>query len=259
MRSEDVTGDAPVRGGSSIGTDLDVAGVLVVKHLDAAKTRLAASLPDAPTGGYRDLVLAMLLDTVAAVREAGLDPVVVVSPDPAVLHEVTVAGARGLPESPRPDPSLNHAYAEGARWVRRHRPDRRWVAMIQADLPAARSGSLREVVAAAAGLPESVVTDASGDGTVLLLRPTEQDRVPRFGFDSARAHRADGAVELDAGRTRWPDLRTDVDTAADLERARSLGVGRHTRAVLTPGPPPRMGAGCVGIAGAPASRSADAS
>ena len=223
-----------------------VAAVLVVKHLRAAKTRLAASRippstapgPAAPAspvtriGEHGELVLSMLLDTLAAVRSAGLGPIVVVSPDDDVLRAVAAAGALALPEVARPDSSLNHAYAQGAEWIRAHRRDIRGVLMVQADLPAADAASIRTVLDECAEIPYALVTDAGGDGTALLLRPADDVRLPRFGIGSAAAHRADGALEIDPAHRRWPDLRTDVDTAADLEAAVALGVGAHTRAVL---------------------------
>ncbi|WP_244332175.1 2-phospho-L-lactate guanylyltransferase [Gordonia polyisoprenivorans] len=223
-----------------------VAAVLVVKHLRAAKTRLAASrlapsvtrraaapaLPATRIGEHGELVLSMLLDTLAAVRSAGLAPIVVVSPDDDVLRAVDAAGARALPEIARPDSSLNHAYAQGTQWIQaRHREVRR-VLMVQADLPAADAASIRAVLDECAEVPYALITDAGGDGTALLLRPADDDRLPRFGIGSAAAHRADGALEIDPAHRRWPDLRTDVDTAADLEAAVALGVGDHTRAVL---------------------------
>lgn len=235
-----VRGDsaAPHALGGAIGNGVGggIGAVLVVKNLDAAKTRLAASLPIAGIGrgpvDHRALVLAMLLDTMTAVHLAGLDPIVVVSPDAEVLGEVTAAGAHAVREVPRTDPSLNHAYAEGIDWIRRHRPECPRVLLVQADLPAADAHSIRQVIDAAGALPQALVTDAAGDGTAMLLRPVELNVLPRFGIDSAAAHRADGAVDLDATRSRWADLRTDVDTAADLRRAWTLGLGRHTRAAL---------------------------
>ncbi|MGC5246861.1 2-phospho-L-lactate guanylyltransferase [Gordonia sp. DT219] len=224
-----------------------MAAVLVVKHLAAAKTRLAASLgtipgasvagagargPVMPIAEHRELVLAMLLDTAAAVRAAGLAPIVVVSPDDEVLAAITAAGAQPLRERPRSDPSLNHAYAQGTAWVHAQRPGVRQVLMVQADLPAARAASIREVLDAANDLAEALVSDAGGDGTALLLRHAHVDRPPRFGIGSAAAHRDGGAVELDPGHARWPDLRTDVDTAADLDAAIALGAGPHTRRAL---------------------------
>jgi 2-phospho-L-lactate guanylyltransferase len=72
-------------------------------------------------------------------------------------------------------------------------------------------------------------SDRLGTGTTLLLAPPGQPLDPRFGSDSAAAHRASGAHELPG---RWPGLRCDVDTVADLTAAGQLGLGRFTRAAL---------------------------
>lgn len=215
-----------------------MGAVLAVKHLDAAKTRLSASRGTshgdaaAPSGEHRQLVLAMLLDTFTAVRSAGLDPIVVVSPDDDVLGAVSAAGGRPLRETPRSAPSLNHAYAQGTAWIAAHDSGCERVLLVQADLPAAQARSIREVLGAAAGHQHVLVTDAGGDGTALLLRPVTDDRLPHFGVGSAAAHRHEGALELDPAHRKWPDLRTDVDTAADLDIALTIGVGRHTRVAL---------------------------
>jgi 2-phospho-L-lactate guanylyltransferase len=52
---------------------------------------------------------------------------------------------------------------------------------------------------------------------------------PRFGPGSAAAHLASGARRL-AGD--WPTLRRDIDTGADLEAGKDLGLGAHTQDAL---------------------------
>ncbi|MBB4137122.1 2-phospho-L-lactate guanylyltransferase [Gordonia humi] len=204
----------------------DCAVVLAVKSLAAAKSRLAP-LPATTDRGA--LVAAMLVDTLAAVRGAGIDEVLVVSPDPLVHALTAEAGAHPVPE-PEPQPrlsSLNAALAHGARAATHST-----VAYLQADLPALRGESLVAALDAArcAGDSAAFVADRAGSGTVLLV--AGPDFVPRFGVGSAEAHRAAGAVELDPPGDRWPDLRTDIDTPADLVAAVHLGVGARTGAVL---------------------------
>ncbi|MEO9327413.1 2-phospho-L-lactate guanylyltransferase [Gordonia aurantiaca] len=223
-----------------------VAAVLAVKSLRQAKSRLAATLWDLAAtddpGVRGSLVLAMFLDTVEALRGAGVTRVVVVSPDAEVLAAARRSGTRGLPEEPSPrtgsDSGLNAAFSHGARWVRETWPDSGRLVFVQADLPAATSDSLREVLGETPPDGLSFLTDRDGTGTVLLhghLPPDGSgslDAAPRFGLGSADAHRAAGAVELDPDRRRWADLRTDVDTASDLAAARELGLGRHTALAL---------------------------
>ena len=210
-----------------------MGAVLVVKNLSNAKTRLAATLPQRPTPeALREIVLAMLLDTLSAVELAGLDPIVVISPDSQVLRTVAATGHHMLRETSHPGTTLNHAYAQGARWVADRRPQISHVMMVQADLPAASCRSMTEVAAAAIAHSHSLVADASGTGTALLIRPTDDTSLPLFGPNSAAAHRSHGAVELDPDHQRWVDLRTDVDTADDLSEALALGIGAHTRSAL---------------------------
>lgn len=214
----------------------DVVAVLAVKRLAEAKSRLAASRGRASDGLHRDLVLAMLLDTMDALRQAGVDRIVVISPDTKVLTAAHAAGATSVGEDRIAEPigtdRLNQSFAEASALARRRWPTMRTVMLVQADLPAATAPSMRAVIDAARGLPQAVLTDRNGHGTTVLLRERGITEPPRFGPGSAAAHRATGAVELDPQHRRWPDLRTDVDTAADLDAAQSLGVGRHTAAVL---------------------------
>ncbi|WP_187583321.1 2-phospho-L-lactate guanylyltransferase [Gordonia sp. OPL2] len=218
------------------GTSGDVVAVLAVKHLTEAKSRLAASRRRADAGPHRALVLAMLLDTLDAITGAGIDRVVVVSPDELVLDAARSVGAIGVPEmssSAVGADSLNLAFSQGAATARDRWPRITRVICVQADLPAARAESIRDVLGAAAGHVQSVLTDRAGTGTTMLIRAAHIAEPPRFGPDSAAAHRLAGAVELDADHLLWPDLRTDVDTETDLEAADALGVGRHTSATMS--------------------------
>lgn len=216
-----------------------IAVVLAVKHLGAAKSRLAAVFPDARQRA--EFVAAMLTDTLAAARAAGLTRQVVVSPDPRVRGDAESTGARAVAEpiprgndslsdNPLGDDPLNDALRHGARHAEDlWRPAR--VLYLQADLPALRPGSLAAVIEHAAGRPAVFVSDHAGTGTAALLA-TPGFR-PRFGPASAAAHRAAGAVELDAAQANWADLRCDVDTPGDLRRALSLGMGQTTVSRLT--------------------------
>ncbi|MGC4960152.1 2-phospho-L-lactate guanylyltransferase [Gordonia sp. DT101] len=223
----------PDPGGRGLG---DVVAVMAVKRLEQAKTRLAASREPGHGPLHRALVLAMMVDTVEAVEAAGIGRVIVISPDDAVLAAAGTAGAVGVREPSDSASSgvtrLNLAFAHAAAVARDRWPTAWRVMFIQADLPAAGARSLREVIAGAAAHPHAVLTDRDGSGTTILMRDTSVAGPPRFGPDSAAAHRKAGAVEIDPHHERWPDLRTDVDTAEDLEVARSLGLGPHTLAAL---------------------------
>ncbi|MEE3852635.1 2-phospho-L-lactate guanylyltransferase [Gordonia sp. LSe1-13] len=213
----------------------DVVAVLAVKRLGEAKTRLAASRSSASDGLHRELVLAMMLDTMDALRRSGIDHTVVISPDDGVLAAAHGFGAASVRESAGHGVGvdrLNQAFADAAADARRRWPTVRTVMLVQADLPAATADSFRSVVTQARGMREAVLADRDGTGTTLLVRRSDISEPPHFGPDSAAAHREAGAVELDPEHLRWADLRTDVDTADDLDAALSLGVGHHTAAAL---------------------------
>ncbi|MGU3293887.1 2-phospho-L-lactate guanylyltransferase [Williamsia sp. M5A3_1d] len=238
--------------GASAGAGGDgrgLAAVLAVKDLTDAKSRLS---PVLSAGARRDLVLAMMADTVVAARAAGAADVVVVTPDAAVAAAVAELGARAVGDRPRAldgvgDPAhdggpLNRAFARGIAAATDRAPGTR-VIVLQADLPTVRAAHLREVLAKSTAHDRSFVPDRSGSGTAMLILSDTAEVTTRFGLDSAAAHRAGGAVDLTAGDPdRWPDLRADVDTVDDLRVARALGVGPATARVLEGGSLPSLGA-----------------
>ncbi|MGO3326505.1 2-phospho-L-lactate guanylyltransferase [Gordonia sp. (in: high G+C Gram-positive bacteria)] len=199
--------------------------VLAVKSLPDAKSRLTP-LPD--SADRRALVSAMLLDTLDAVAAVGADAVVV-SPDRDVHRLAAAAGVRALDE-PGPAQGITPLNAALARGAAPGGP----TAFLQADLPALRSDSLAQALDGASlaltSAPAAFVADRSGHGTVLLV--AQAGFTPRFGAESAQRHREAGAVELDADRRRWPDLRTDIDTPDDLAVATDIGLGPRTLSAL---------------------------
>ena len=198
--------------------------VLPAKRLAVAKTRLrplTARLDDGDAV-HRDLVLALLADTVgaaAACPEVG--EVIVVTDDPDAAAVVAGLGARTV--SDEPDRGLNPALEHGARSARTTA-----VAALSSDLPALRAEELAAALLAAAAVARAFVADVHGTGTTLLTA-VGTDLRPRFGAGSAQAHRASGAHALDGG---WPGLVLDVDTPADLRGAVALGVGPRTTSAL---------------------------
>ncbi|MFC8382162.1 2-phospho-L-lactate guanylyltransferase [Nocardia sp. NPDC057272] len=203
-----------------------VHAVMAVKHIGRAKSRLANVLS---TEQRAQLVLAMFTDTaVAATAVPELLSLTVVTPDPLVAARAHELGAHVIDEPPAGADPLNTALAAGAADVRdRHGPTA--LLALQADLPALRPSELADVLAVAVRA-RSVVIDHTGTGTAaLLIRDTTAPLSPRFGADSARAHRDDGAVPL---LGHWPGLRCDVDTPEDLDLVRALGVGEFTTSTL---------------------------
>ncbi|GAA3906617.1 2-phospho-L-lactate guanylyltransferase [Actinoplanes auranticolor] len=199
----------------------DWTAVIPVKSLSAAKSRLRGAVPDFR---HEDLALAMVRDTVAAVRGcAAVGDVLIVTDDPAAVAAALALGARSVPDQPAA--GLNAAMRFGADVVAGlgHRR-----AVLTGDLPALRPAELAEALAAA-GPGRSFVADAVGTGTVLLTAAAGTALDPRFGVGSAGAHAASHARPLTGA---WPGLRQDVDTADDLRTVAALGVGEHTSALL---------------------------
>ncbi|MGF2944855.1 2-phospho-L-lactate guanylyltransferase [Mycobacterium sp. Lab-001] len=203
----------------------DVAVIIAVKRLAAAKTRLAPVLSAATR---EKVVLAMLVDTLtAAAAVPALGSITVVTPD-----EVAAAAAAGLGADVLADPTpevhadpLNNAIIAAERSVAEKFAN---IIVLQGDLPALQARELAEAIAAARQHRRSFVADRLATGTSALSAfGTPLD--PRFGPDSSARHRCSGAIELTGA---WPGLRCDVDTPADLTAARRLGVGAATARAL---------------------------
>lgn len=199
----------------------DIALIIAVKRLTAAKTRLA---PVFSARTRETVVLAMLVDTVTAAGRVGsVGSITVITPDEAAATAVAKLGARVLAD-PTPqghsDP-LNHAIATAERSVAESFSN---VIALQGDLPALQTQELADAIAAARQYRRSFVADRLGTGTAALCAFGAALQ-PQFGSDSAARHRHSGAIELTGP---WPGLRCDVDTPADLAAARRLGVGSAT-------------------------------
>ncbi|RAU92969.1 2-phospho-L-lactate guanylyltransferase [Mycobacterium colombiense] len=205
----------------------DVALIIAVKRLAAAKTRLA---PVFSARTRESVVLAMLVDTLtAAGRVRALGSITVITPDDAAAAAATELGADVLvdptPEG-HPDP-LNNAIVTAERAVGGSFAN---VVALQGDLPALQTQELNEAIAAARQHRRSFVADRLATGTAALFAfgsPLD----PRFGADSSARHRSSGAIELTGP---WPGLRCDVDTPTDLATARRLGVGAATARAIAP-------------------------
>ena len=221
--------------------------VVPVKRLAVAKTRLSAALASATNGEFLTdrppsadhspaddglpangrVALAMANDTVrAALASSIVASVFVVTDDPLAADTLSALGAQVVPDTP--DNGLNAALRYGAGHAVAQRPDL-GVAALAADLAALRPEDLTRCLTQATGYVRAFVADAEGTGTTLLTALPGQDLAPRFGPESALAHRQHGAYPLDG---EWPSLRRDLDTPADLAAALRLGLGPATAAQL---------------------------
>ncbi len=191
--------------------------VVPVKMLATAKSRLA---PD--VGGLRrELALAMAVDTVTAIAACRGVEVIVVTDD-LDARAALLGLARVVPDLPRA--GINAALQHGAGLD----PAPGQVAAVQADLPSLQPAELAAALRAASSVEQAFVADASGFGTTLYAASGTELFDPRFGADSAAAHRA-AATEL---HLHVPTLRRDVDVIEDLWAAATLGVGPRTAALI---------------------------
>ena len=198
--------------------------VLPVKRLAVAKTRLAARYEALRPA----LALAFAVDTATAALAADtVDAVIAVTDEPAARQQLAALGVVVVPDAP--DAGLNPALGHGAGFAQALRPTC-GVGALSADLPSLRPAELDAVLTRARDLDLSYVRDNRGTGTVLVLARPGIALQPAFGGGSAGRHDAAGHVDL----TRWagPGLRSDVDTAADLDRALRFGTGARTTEVL---------------------------
>ena len=205
----------------------DVALIVAVKRLAAAKTRLASVLSAATR---EKVVLAMLVDTLtAAAGVPALGSITVITPDEVAAAAAAALGAEVLAD-PTPEGHgnpLNAAIAAAERSVAEKYSN---IVVLQGDLPALRPQELAETITAARRHRRSFVADRLATGTSALCAFGAQ-LDPRFGPDSSALHRRSGAIELTGA---WPGLRCDVDTPADLTAARRLGVGAATARAVAP-------------------------
>ncbi|MCS5715408.1 2-phospho-L-lactate guanylyltransferase [Herbiconiux sp. CPCC 205716] len=206
--------------------------VVPVKGTADGKSRL---MPERSAEERLRLAEAFTLDAVAALREArSVGRVIVVtdagSPVAARLREAEP----GIEVLADPGRGLNAAVALGIAAA----GDGPTAAML-GDLPTLRPGDVDEALDAAAEHPLAFVPDAEGSGTTLITA-TGAVLVPRFGAESAERHETAGHTRLTLGN--GSTMRHDVDTEAELQRARHRGVGPATARVLESLSPPAASA-----------------
>lgn len=194
--------------------------VVPIKGTDGAKTRLGVA-----THEHRlSLARAFALDTLAAVANAVQQRpgsrLVVVSSD-------TSQGAWAGADVVVPDPGqgLNPAIEAGLDACDADA----FRAVLLGDLPALRSADVDTALDVAESVPQGLVRDGDGRGTVLVTAAPGIRLVPLFGPNSAHAHTDTGFEDLNL---TLPRLRVDVDSLDDLDAALALGVGEHTRHAL---------------------------
>jgi 2-phospho-L-lactate guanylyltransferase len=215
------------------------AVIVPFKGATDAKSRLSGSFDSAERAA---IALAFLVDTVSAVSRApAVSSVIVISNQPglAAYLAASVGRAPGLADVETrviadPGGGINAAVAAGLAHARVAAPDA-CTAAITGDLAALRPTDLAQAfalaeAAATTGARLAFVPDRDGSGTTMVAFAPGADALTHFGIGSCAAHTAAGYRPLAVPAES--SLRLDIDDADDLERARLLGLGVATRAVL---------------------------
>lgn len=221
--------------------------LLPVKPTHDVKSRLLPT--DRET--RMQLVPAFVSDTIAALAKSGrVARIAIVGRRSPLAAEVATPimwinepGSASVVDEPLD--RLNVALSHAVRVLRESA--RRPIIIVAADLPSLRAANVSVILTRASfaaganpagpagpagsaggadrGLP-SFVRDASGTGTTMLLTPADVLPNPHFGPNSANRHARSGAVDISA--LAGAGTRRDVDTAADLRQAMTIGLGRHS-------------------------------
>jgi len=213
-----VRGDAGGGGASTSGAGWTV--IIPVKPAAAGKSRL-----EVPGIAREALARAIALDTIeAAAACPSVARVLVVTADPET--SAGIAGMNAVAVVPDTADGLRAAIALGieAAGIGVAR------AVLLGDLPALRPAELGHALALAATAGRAFVPDADGSGSALATARAGLPFEPRFGAESASAHRAAGFTELVLPQS-W-GLRRDVDTVEHLGIAGRAALGPRTAALL---------------------------
>jgi coenzyme F420-0:L-glutamate ligase/coenzyme F420-1:gamma-L-glutamate ligase len=229
--------------------------VVPAKQFGAAKQRLAHALAPAARA---DLARAMLEDVLTALAGAGLDRVLVVTPDAdaAALAERHGATVLAEPES------QGHTQAVARGLARARELGATRLLTVPGDLPCLTGDEVRRILAACGPAPAAVFVPSRsrlGTNAACLAPP---DAVPlRFGEPSFTDHLAAARARgLDPVVLELPGAGLDIDRPEDLAELLARGAGTRAAAVVRaaglPGAtPPRLEA--WGLTGIPEIRPGD--
>jgi 2-phospho-L-lactate guanylyltransferase len=186
------------------------------------KSRLAPGLDQEARAA---LAGAMLADVLHALRDAGIERLVVAASGAPAAAAAAALGADVVLD----DPGV-HGLDVAIEQARRRVAPQGDLLVVQADLPALAVTDVEAVLAADAAV---VVAPTDDGGTGALLRRPSGVMPTAYGPGSARAHRRLARREgLVAATLECPGFRHDVDTWADLTTLEPGDVGPATAAFL---------------------------
>ena len=205
----------------------------IVPLRTGGKTRLSPALAPSERS---DLATAMLCDVATALREAGIERIVVAAQGPSALASAAALGLEALPD-PDEAKGLDHALRRAAARL----DPAHTLLVVAADLPRLTGPDVGQVLACRASV---VVAPTRDGGTGGLLRRPPTAIPTAYGPGSAAAHLL---LAADAGLTgeqvSAPGFADDVDTPGDLERLQRGPLGAATARVLAGFDLPRRVAG----------------
>jgi coenzyme F420-0:L-glutamate ligase/coenzyme F420-1:gamma-L-glutamate ligase len=232
-----------------------VVAVVPARDFGSAKQRLAAALPPPARAA---LARAMLADVLAAVAGAGLDAVLVVTPDAEVAEVAVAAGAAVLREAA----GTGHTAAVARGIARARELGADAVLTVPGDVPCLTADEVRRVLAACGPGPAAAfVPSRGGEGTnAACLAPP--DAVPlRFGEPSFTGHLAAARARgIEPAVLELPGAGLDIDRPEDLAALLALGPATRAAAALRAAPPrlaPPARLEVLGIHGLPEVRPGD--
>ena len=190
-----------------------VRAVVPQKWLLRAKGRLGSVLPEEARAA---LSLALLKSVCGVLRAtAGVEDVVVMTPDPAVRDHAAACGIRGIFD---PRPGLNDALAGAFRVLSITGGG---LLVVAGDLPLLQPADVAALLDC--GEARTLVLAPSRDvaGTNALLLPPGVVVRPAFGLGSRRGHQTLARrLGLRVVEVHRPGLAFDLDTPADLAALR---------------------------------------
>lgn len=190
-------------------TELRIFALLPFRGMADAKSRLAGALS---AQERQALALRLLNRAIAAVAEAGIERIAVVTRDPKLA---TVGLDRRAEMLLQPGEGLNMAVRQGQRWATEAGAD--GLLILLPDLPTLDAGDIRAIIDAAAADAAVIAPDRHGTGTNALLLAPPDAIAPAFGVGSAIRHRRSLALaDIPVTDIQRRGTNLDLDTTDDI-------------------------------------------
>lgn len=201
---------------------MTTVAVVPIKYLEDAKSRLAGCLA---LQARRCLVLTLLRHVLKTLHAStSIHKIIVVTPDPTVLHEVESLSISGILQT---ETGLNAAIRLGRDIALQY--GARTMVVLLPDLPLLTVADVDTLIEASSEASVVLAPDRHHAGTnAMVLRPPGAID-PAFGVNSLHAHRS-RAHERGLSLREHHSIGTsfDLDTETDLEELRHLpgnGIG----------------------------------